>query len=226
MKKSLIIAAHPDDEVLGCGATISKKVSEGEDFFVLILGEGSSCRYKSCNDKAIQKDIDARANAFKKAMESLNVDQYQLNNIPCGRFDQYPLIDITKIIEEAINLFKPETIYTHSSTDTNRDHTKTFEASLIASRPFAAPCVKTLYSYEILSSTELQFEKPFMPTTFNEISIEDIEKKWAALQFYSSEVHEFPHPRSAEMIKTLAMRRGSQIGVSYAESFCLIRELI
>ena len=223
MTRNLVIAAHPDDEVLGCGATISKKNKKGDEFYVLVLGEGSSCRYKNPDDPAIEKEIEVRKSAFENAMDILNVKKHRLDSIKCGRFDQCPLIEITKAIELVINYFQPEIVYTHSSTDTNKDHTKVFEATLIATRPFANLCVKTLYSYEVLSSTELQFERPFVPNIFQEVDINDIERKWEALQCYSSEVHEFPHPRSKEMVRALAMRRGSQVGVQYAESFRLIR---
>ena len=226
MTRNLVIAAHPDDEVLGCGATISNKNKKGDEFYVLILGEGSSCRYLNPDDPAIAKDIEVRKRAFENAMDILNIKKHKLNNIKCGRFDQFPLIEITKEIEMAISYFKPDIVYTHSSTDTNKDHTKVFEATLIATRPFATPCVKSLYSYEVLSSTELQFEKPFIPNTYQEVDINDLEKKWEALQCYSSEIHEFPHPRSKEMVKALAMRRGSQVGVQYAESFSLIRSKV
>ena len=224
MRKVLIVAAHPDDEVLGCGALIAKHVKKGCEFYVLLLGEGTSCRYSDLNDPQIPVIIQERKKSFLKALGILGVQKTKIYDFKCGRFDSSPLIEITKAIEGVVNEFKSDTIFTHSSTDTNRDHTITFEATLIATRPAAATFTKSVLSYEVLSSTECQFEKAFTPNIFEEVDKLDVEKKWQALRCYGSEIKPFPHPRSREMIFGQAMCRGGQIGVSYAEAFKMIRE--
>lgn len=224
MKRVLVVAAHPDDEVLGCGATISKYSRHGVQFMVLFIAEGSSCRYV---DPACAESVAAIAARTKQAVNALamlNVDDYHFNNLPCGRLDQVPIIEINKLIEQAINKFDPDTLLTHSIHDANNDHRIVCRATIMATRPGAKNRVARLLSYEVLSSSEWAFGEAFAPTSFEQIEEQDLTLKCKALKAYETEVKEYPFPRSEQGVRALAMSRGMQAGVPIAEAFYLIRE--
>ena len=224
MNKILVIVAHPDDEVLGCGCTISK-YSQNSEVFVLILGEGITSRYDS------REKVDPRAvqNLKNKSIEAgriLGVRETMFLDLPDQRFDVLPFLEIVKRVEEIINRIKPDIIYTHSQSDLNLDHRICFNAVLTASRPKPEMFIKEIISFEIPSSTEWSFGKIngyFCPNVFESGEQKDIEKKLNALRIYESEMRQFPHPRSEEAILSLGKTRGSCVGVNYAEAFELIR---
>ena len=139
--------------------------------------------------------------------------------------DQVPIIEINKIIENEIKNFKPDTVFTHSSDDTNNDHLIVHRATQMATRPGARIFVNKLFTYEILSSTEWRFTKTFTPNYFESLSESDVHNKWLALEKYISEIKEFPYPRSREGIFTLAKYRGIQSANTYSEAFRLIRAI-
>ena len=224
MKRILIIAAHPDDEVLGCGATIAKYSRIGAEFMVLFIAEGSSCRFANPLCSASITSIAERTRMATYALEILGVKNYYFNDLPCGRLDQEPIIDINKAIERTIQEFKPDTILTHSALDANNDHRIVFRATIMATRPGACNWVERLLSYEVLSSSEWSFGEAFSPTVFVQIDEQDLSLKWRALAAYETEVQPFPFPRSKEGIRAMAMSRGMQAGVPMAEAFCLVRE--
>lgn len=227
MKKILIVAAHPDDEILGCGGTIIKLLNEGRRCKIIFLAEGSSARFdiKTDQDK-IAEDIKQRTLSAIKAMNIIGCDNYKFYNLPCGRLDSIPLIELGKFIEKEIKHFQPDTIFTHSFVDVNNDHRLVFQAVLQATRPNALNFVKKVYSFEILTSTEWRFHEAFKPNFFIQLSEQQLQQKILALNAYQSEVHEFPYPRSEEGLKTQAQYRGMQIGCNYAEAFTLIREIL
>jgi LmbE family N-acetylglucosaminyl deacetylase len=225
MERVLVIAAHPDDEVIGCGATITKYVRQGVQFMVLFIAEGSSCRYASPSSADSATAIAARSQQAINALVLLGVKNYHFNDLPCGRLDQVPIIEITKAIEEAIREFNPDTVLTHSSLDANNDHRIVFRASIMATRPGAQNRVARLLSYEVLSSSEWAFGEPFVPTSFEQIEEQDLALKWQALAAYETEVKDYPFPRSEQGVRSLAMSRGMQAGVPLAEAFGLIREI-
>lgn len=224
MRRALVIAAHPDDEVIGCGATISKYSRLGVDFMVLFIAEGSSCRYVNpiCVDSVA--DIKARTKQAINALTILGVKNYLFTDLPCGRLDQVPIIEINKVIERTVREFNPDTIFTHSPVDANNDHRIVFRATIMATRPCTQNRVQRLLSYEVLSSSEWAFDETFAPTSFEKIEEQDLNVKWSALAAYETEVKEYPFPRSKEGVRTQAMMRGMQAGFSLAEAFCLIRE--
>jgi LmbE family N-acetylglucosaminyl deacetylase len=224
MKKVLIIAAHPDDEVLGCGGLISKYQPLGVNFKIVFIGEGSTCRFlePQCEDGIIA--IKQRTASVSKAMNVLRVLDFEFHDLPCGKLDQVPIIAINKIIENAINSFEPDTVFTHSPSDANNDHKIVFNSTIMATRPGAQNHVLRLLSYEVLSSSEWAFVNTFTPNYFEEISEENINLKWEALALYESEVKNYPFPRSKEGVRALSMIRGMQSGFAYAEAFHLIRE--
>ena len=224
MKNVLIIAAHPDDEVLGCGGMISKFIKQDVNFKILFVGEGSTCRFDDVASKEATNAISERQRYAVQAMKILGIQDFCFYNLPCGRFDQIPIIKINKIIEKEINEFKPDTIFTHSVKDTNNDHKIIFNSTLIATRPLHVNKVSKLFTYEVLSSSEWRYTKTFSPNYFISINENDILLKWKALECYLSEINNFPFPRSEKGLKTLAMYRGMQAGFEFAEAFELIRD--
>ena len=225
-KKILVIAAHPDDEVLGCGGTIAKH-SLNKDFVeVMILGEGITSRSKIRNTNLDKKKLLKLKEITLKANKTLGVKKVIFGDLPDNRFDELNILDVIKIIEEVIFKFKPNIIYTHSGLDLNRDHKITNEAVLTACRPQQNYFLKKLIFFEIPSSSEWSSteKKQFSPNYNNNIS-NQFKKKMKAIQFYKSEIKKWPHPRSLEGIEYLARLRGGHVGCEYAESFYMAREI-
>lgn len=228
-KRILIIAAHPDDDILGCGGMIAKYSQQQKtDFRIIFIAEGTTCRYTVDKIKSRQalNEIEKRESYAKKSLAILNVSEYKFYKFPCGRLDMIPLIDIGKTIETEIKEFLPDTIFTHSHTDVNNDHKKVFQAVLQATRPGAQNLVKRVYSFEVLSSSEWNYVETFKPNLFVPLDLEHVMAKINALNEYVTEIKEFPFPRSSEGILTLAKRRGMQSGTKFAEAFQLIREIL
>jgi len=222
----LVIAAHPDDEVLGCGGTIARLTGEGNDVYVAILGEGITSRYDQRN-QADKNTVEALKTCSQQVADLLGVKKLFMFGLPDNRFDTVPLLDVIKIIEDLIEKLKPTIVYTHHSGDLNMDHSIACRATLTASRPVPGNIIRKIYAYEVPSSTEWAFNQVwniFNPNVFIDIS-ETIEKKIKAMGLYLSEVRSFPHPRSAEALRTIAKRWGSVAGVEAAEAFELIREI-
>jgi len=216
----LIVAAHPDDEVLGAGGTILKHISKGDKVSLLILGDGESSRKKGA-------DIKKRSQQAVKSAKLLGVSNLVLEKLPDNQFDTVSLLKITKIIEGCLNKVKPQVVYTHSGNDLNLDHQLTFKAVLTACRPQPGFFVKKLLSFEVLSSTEWQVKDSshcFCPTVYNDIT-SYVDKKVEILDVYKDEVKTFPHPRSKEGVRVLAKYRGMESGYEFAEAFQLIREV-
>lgn len=218
----LIIAAHPDDDILGCGGILSKFRGKIE-FNVLFLCEGSTCRFDNVNSPEAQQAILIRNQSARQALSSLGVEKIDFKNLPCGRLDQVPLIEINKIIESSIKSFSPDAVFTHSLSDSNQDHIKVFHSSVIASRPKVGNSVKSLLSYEVLTSSEWSFSKSFQPNFFVSLSHQNVDDKWNALSYFRSEIADYPYPRSREGIFTQSSYRGMQCGFHYSEAFQIIR---
>ena len=228
MKRILVVAAHPDDDILGCGATISKAIQEGCACRIIFLAEGTSARYDlgEFDSKKVSDEIEHRTEYCKNALNVIGCTEYKFYNLPCGRLDCQPLIDIGKIIEKEIKSFHPDTIFTHSNVDTNNDHRTVFQAVLQATRPGALNRVSRLYSFEVLTSTEWRFVEAFSPNYFVSITKEQLETKINALNEYKSEIKDYPYPRSSQGLTALASIRGMQAGTEYAEAFVLFREIV
>jgi len=223
-KRILIIAAHPDDEVLGCGGAIARFIKEGAEAFVLLLGEGVTARDVSFNGngQTHSKEIDRLKSEALKANSVLGVQKVYFRDLPDNRFDSVPLLDIVKIIEEIKREIRPNTIFTHYEHDLNIDHQITYKAVLTATRPLVGESVKEIYSFEALSSTEWGYPISFSPDTFVDIQ-KSIYTKVKALAMYKSELNVFPHPRSLEGLKLNAKCWGMKAGLRYAEAFKTIR---
>jgi len=220
----LVIAAHPDDEVLGCGGTIARLAGEGRAVCIAILGEGVTSRYAQ-REEADQSAKHELQNRAKEAAKLLGVADLLTYQLPDNRFDTLPLLDIVKIVEQLIDRIHPGVIYTHHGGDLNIDHSITFRAVLTATRPLPGCQVKEIYSFEVPSSTEWAFHQlqpVFRPNVFVDISA-TLATKIQAAQAYESERRESPHPRSAEALQAIARRWGSVAGCEAAEAFELIR---
>ena len=223
MSTVLVVAAHPDDEVLGCGGTIAA-LSRTHDVHVAILGEGATSRAPR-RDRAPKRAVARLQQQSREAAKVLKVRSVQLAGLPDNRFDALPLLEIVKQVEAWVVRLRPEAVYTHHPGDLNVDHQLTFRAVLTATRPQPGWRVRELYAFEVPSSTEWAFQRlepAFRPTVFSEISA-TIEQKLRALRCYADEVRPFPHPRSVEALRAIAHRWGSVVGMEYAEAFELIR---
>lgn len=223
--KMLIVAAHPDDEVLGCGGTIARLAIEKNEVFIAILGEGITSRFIERNEADI-KLIQALHDRSSQVAGFLGAKDLFLYSLPDNRFDTVPLLDIVRKIEGLIDKVKPSVIYTHFAGDLNIDHVITHRAVLTATRPIEGHPVKEIYAFEVPSSTEWafgQYNGAFNPNVFVDIS-ETLELKIKAMELYESESQHFPHPRSTEALKASAHYRGSAVGFEAAEAFELIRE--
>ena len=216
-KKILVIAAHPDDEILGCGGTISKLKDENH-IQVLFMTNGVSSRGKD------KKQVLRRRKAYINLFKYLSLPVPKNLNLPDNEMDKIPLLKIVKKVEQKIRDYKPDTIITHYSHCLNVDHKITFEAVSTACRPVNKLSVKKILSFEIPSSTDwaLYKGKNFQPNYFIDIS-EHLKKKINLIKFYKEELRSYPHSRSIAAIKALASVRGVSCGVKYAEGFYLNR---
>lgn len=217
----LIIAAHNDDETLGCGGTIARLSAEGNEVRVLVLGEGPSAR-------------DGMSNTYRQAIQNSTAAIEYLggslwtdgtNGLPDNRFDTIPLLEIAKRIETVVADYCPDVVYTQHGGDLNMDHVITYRATLIATRPMVGSTVKEVYAYPVGSSTEWafgQFVPAFRPNVFVDIT-DYLERKIEAMEMYKSERRPFPHPRSPEALRAQARVWGAQAGLMAAEAFELVR---
>ena len=224
-KNILIIAAHPDDDILGCGATINKLQMLGSKISILFIGEGTSCRYEDIKNNKIKidKNIKIRNNFGIKSLNFLKVKNYKFLNLPCGRLDTIPILEITTKIEEYITLIKPDTVFTHSNLDNHNDHQIVSRATMQATRPNVLNDVKNILFYEVPSSSEWSFKDTFSPNYFVSISEKNLNAKIKAMNYYKTEIKKYPFPRSKEGLRTFAMYRGLQSGNKLAEAFKIIR---
>ncbi len=222
----LVVAAHPDDEVLGCGGTMARLAREGHEVSVAILGEGMTSRFDA-RAKADPDLLETLHRHSRRAMALLGAREPFLYGLPDNRFDTVPLLEVVKIVEELVAKTGPDVIYTHHGGDLNIDHAVVHRAVLTATRPIGEAAVREVYAFEILSSSEWAFGQPntrFHPNVFVDISA-TLELKYQAMEVYESEIRQFPHPRSIAAIRALAQRRGSTAGWTAAEAFRLLRVL-
>lgn len=227
MRTILVVAAHPDDEILGVGGTAAKHAACGDEVYAIILGEGQTSR----GDKREDISQDVVKELHKNTMKSAKAIGYKdvfFADFPDNRFDQVDLLDIVKVVEKKVRELRPEVIYTHYSGDLNIDHQYTARAVLTATRPIGDYPVKEIYAFETLSSTEWNFDysaqPAFCPNVYVDIS-DYYHKKEEAMNCYVSELCEFPHPRSLEGMDVLSKTRGMTVGMQRAEAFMLIRKI-
>ena len=226
-KKILVVVAHPDDEVLGCGGTILRHAKAGDEVHILIMAEGLTSRDDKRDVAAHEEELkDLHANSQRVA-DKLGAKSVTLHNFPDNRMDGVELLDVVKVVEAMLDKVKPEVVYTHHAGDVNIDHRITHEAVITACRPLPGQCVRRLLLFETVSSTEWQIQtadKAFLPNWF--VDITDVfEQKMKALRCYDSEMRPYPHSRSYEAVELLAKTRGFSIGTICAEAFMLGRNL-
>ncbi|TXZ77145.1 PIG-L family deacetylase [Vibrio mimicus] len=215
----LVVAAHSDDEALGCGGTIAKHIDNGDDVFVVFMTDGVSSRTITS-----ASDVEQRTSASESALMALGVKDYIRFDFPDNQMDSVPLLAVVKEIESVISKVSPNIVYTHFSGDLNVDHQVTNKAVMTACRPQSWCCVKEIYCFEVLSATEWNSKSlpPFLPQ-----KIVDVTKQWerkvTALAFYAEEMRRAPHSRSVDCINALACLRGASHGVSLAEAFYVER---
>lgn len=220
--KVLILVAHPDDETIGCGATIAKHVSRGDKVKLLALSSGVGSR-----DRELANEKKNRIKNAQKAAKTLGTEWISFGDLDDNKFDKYPLLEIVKYIESKKKKFYPNLLYTHSGYDLNVDHRITFAAALTAFRPTNAKKVTEIRSFEIRSSSDFShpsLSKEFTPNLFNNID-KYWNKKLKALKNYETEIMPFPHSRSIKAIESLAIHRGTQVGIKMAEAFEVIRKI-
>ncbi|MEX0764795.1 MAG: PIG-L family deacetylase [Nitrosopumilaceae archaeon] len=208
----LVIAAHPDDEVLGMGAII-KKLSMKNEIRLCVVSEGATAQYTD------EKMIRVRKNACIKAGKMLGISSFDFFNFPDMKLDSIPQIEINKQLEKIIRNYRPEIVYTTPYHDLNKDHQIVYESTLIATRPLKST-VKKLLCYELPGYVKT----PFFPTVYADVT-KEIFFKIKALKVYKTELSTFPHPRSVEAVENLSIQRGIECGLKRAEAFQLIRSI-
>jgi len=220
----LVIAAHPDDEVLGCGGTMLKLSKAGRPVNVVIMAEGLTSRDPKRDTARRATELNALASTAAKANQLVGA-KVELLGFPDNRMDSVDRLEITKRVEEQLEKHRPRTVFTHHPGDVNIDHRQIFDAVVAACRPMPGSSVRELFMFEVPSSTEWQpaaFGRPFEPQYFVDISAE-LPGKLQALECYTTEMRAWPHPRSLAAIEHLARWRGATIGVDAAEAFAVGR---
>ncbi len=217
----LVVVAHPDDEVLGLGATIALHTAQDDDVYVCTLSEGASAQYPDPDM------IRVRREASEVAARILGVKGTVYHGLPDSRMEAVPHIEINAIIEQHIQDIKPEIVFTHFSGDTDLDHQRAYQSTIVATRPKLGSPIKRVLCYEVLGQTHwngIGVDTAFVPNVYVDVS-EFLHKKIEAMKSYTSEIGLYPHPRSLEAIDALARFRGILCGTIAAEGFLLIREV-
>lgn len=226
MKNVLVVAAHPDDELLGVGGTVRRLVNEGACVRAVIMAEGLTsrgvCRFATDKQELKELQEDARRAAREVGYASIN-----FCGLPDNRMDEMNLLDIVKLVSCYVEKYQPDTIFTHHHGDLNIDHRLTCEAVLTACRPVDNCMVERIYAFETPSSTEWNYNytEPFAPNVYFDVT-DTLEAKIKGMACYQTESKSYPHPRSPEALRSLGRYRGSNAGLGMAEGFVLLREIV
>lgn len=229
-RKVLVVAAHPDDEVLGCGATVRRYVNEGCSARLILMTGGVTGRLASLND--VSSETSAAQEVLKRqvqmAADVLGFEDVTCLDFPDNRMDTVSRMDLAHALTPYIQSFKPDVVFTHHPGDYNWDHGLTFDAVMMAARPNPPDHTPSeIFTFEVPSSTERAWQsgdRTFMPNKYVDVT-RTIDQKKLAMSYYSHEYREYPHPRSIEGLEYLSRRRGNEVGFDYAEAFHLIRKL-
>jgi len=222
-KRTLIIAAHPDDEILGCGATMKRLSDSGATIRTVILGEGKTSRDQQRDRNARKGEIAELREEVTAANKIVGVSDVHVHDFPDNRFDSVPLLDIVKVVEQHVDEFQPTAVFTHFAEDMNVDHTVTNRAVLTATRPLPGSGVELVAAFEVLSSTGWYYPHGFIPNMFVAVDEKQLEAKVKAMAAYQSELRDYPHPRSLDAVRHLAQVRGASSGSDFGESFAVLR---
>lgn len=216
-----VVVAHPDDEVLACGGTMARLAARGVPVHVLILATGLAAR-GALEASAVEA---LQAEARTAVVERLGCASVEFGDFPDNRMDSVALLDVVQRIETFLTDTRADTVFTHHPGDINIDHGVVAHATLTATRPVPGSRIRRVWAGEVISSSEWGFpERRFLPNAWVDISA-TLDRKVAALEAYHGEVRPFPHPRSPEALRALAMLRGSEIGTSAAEAFHILRQV-
>ena len=220
----LIVTAHPDDEVLGCGGTIAKAISHGAHVGILFLGEGISARFlaEEYGSEDFKKQTEQRQRESEAAIKILGIHEAKYGERLCTQFDTYPLLSLVKEIESFMEAFKPTILFTHNPSEVNIDHRIVHQAVETACRPTRPWIPKEIYTFEIICSNSFKFMSGFNPNVFVDIS-ETWEKKLKAWNCYQGESRSFPFPRSDKGLEMLSHFRGIYVCMEKVEAFSLMR---
>jgi|26BtaG_2_1085354.scaffolds.fasta_scaffold00002_240 LmbE family N-acetylglucosaminyl deacetylase len=226
-KKIMVVAAHPDDELLGVGATMHKLINEfNVKAHVVILGEGLTSRSDTRDIVKWKEELSIHNKNIENAQKIIGYHSVNTYKLPDNRFDTVALLDIIKVIEKEKDEFSPEIVFTHHGGDLNIDHQRTFEAVMTACRPMSHETVKKIITFETASGTEWRAStdpRQFIPNLFVSVSAIDLKAKIQAMECYEFESRKFPHPRSPEALKIQAKRWGVVVGAEYIEAFSIVR---
>ena len=216
----LVISAHPDDEILGAGATLARHVDQGDQVHACVLAEGATSRYQ---DDMVNELVECG----KQAGDVIGFTSLRFEQLPDQRLDTLPLIEVTQLIEDLVDTVRPEVVYTHFPWDVNTDHAVVARCTWTACRPYRFPFVRMLAAFETPSSTEWAVpgeQHRFEPQRYVDVS-GTLSRKLEAMRCYRSELRDYPHPRSLRALEERAAYWGSIVGVPAAEPFLVLREL-
>lgn len=229
-KKIMVVAAHPDDEILGLGATMHQLIKKSESkVHVVILGEGLTSRSEKRDREIWEEELKIHRSNIKDAQRAIGYNSVSIYDFPDNRFDTVSLLDIIKVIEQEKQKYSPEIIFTHHGGDVNIDHQLTFEAVITACRPLKGETVQHILTFETPSGTEWRAStdpKNFIPNLFISFQETDLKAKQEAMDCYQFEKRDYPHPRSAKALKIRASFWGQTIGHQYAEPFTIVRSIV
>ena len=228
-KRILVVVAHPDDELLGLGATIHRLVErQGCTARAVILGEGITSRADQRDPAQWASELATHRANISRAAAAIGYTSTGIYDFADNRFDSHDLLDLVKVVEREKETFQPDLIFTHHGGDTNIDHRRTFDAVVTACRPVPGEPMRTVLACETPSSTEWQaasYPQPFLPNCFVAVEEGDVAAKIAGMEAYEFERRLYPHPRSPEALRIQAQRWGVVIGKSFAEAFMLVRTI-
>jgi LmbE family N-acetylglucosaminyl deacetylase len=219
MSTVLVLAAHPDDEVLGVGATLARHVRDGDAVHAVVLSEGASSRYRD----GLAEDL---AKSAHRSAEVLGLLSLQLWRLPDQRLDTLPLVDVVQRLEPVVDALRPDVVYTHFPHDVNTDHGVVARAAWTACRPYVLPGLRRFAVFETPSSTEWAWsaDRPFTPSLYVDVT-RTLDDKIEAMSCYETEVRDHPHPRSLRALRERAAYWGSQVGRPAVEPFQVLREV-
>lgn len=221
----LVVAAHPDDEILGCGGLLSTlSIQPDHQVRILFVCEGSSCRFSSPHQSEALEALAFRKECSINALSTLNVKDIHFNDYPCGNLNSVPMLSINKLIETHLYEFRPTAVLTHFSSDCNNDHRIVSRSTDMALRPVGGFADTTLLHFEVQSSTDWNFSAPtFGPNFFIPLSEHQMSQKLHAMSLYQGEYSTPLATRGADALKSLAHIRGLQSGHRFAEAYLLVR---
>ena len=215
-KRVLVVAAHPDDELLGCGGTVALHARAGDEITSVIACEGESLRYGGYGaGQRLQTN---------QAAQVLGTKDVRWLTFPDQRLDVRTLTEIISPLEQIVQELQPQIVYCHHGGDINRDHQLLFQAVLVATRPMEH-CIESIYSFDTASSTEWAFPRTFVPDTWVDIT-SSLALKIKAMACYTKEVREYPHPRSLQALESRAHAWGNQVCLDAAEVFMTVRRVL